>query len=215
MSDKLLFQLLDSPTALARCRGWTEEVYHDLLAGRAGRLSQAELDAKYVHRKAILALDMTGFTINCLGRHRGHALLRILDVQRICVPALQDGGAVLVRAFADDLVALFDTPGAALDAAFEIHRRMAAFNGSALATEQPAECCIGIGYGEVYAIGVNLAMGDEMNRAAKLGEDIAHGTETLVTTGVYEALRERSDLCFDPLTRDDMLFPCFRATRTG
>jgi len=92
-----------------------------------------------------------------------------------------------------------------------VHARVAAFNRSSLAGSEPAECCIGIGYGDVYAIGANLAMGDEMNRAAKLGEDIARGFETLVTGSVYEALRHRPDVLFEPLRHDDMLFPYFRA----
>jgi class 3 adenylate cyclase len=206
------FRLLDSASMLASCGGWTEEVYCDLLALRAGRMTHEELDAKYLHRKAILALDLTGFTLHCMEGPPAQAFLRILDAQRICVPVLQDHGATLVRAFADDLVALFDEPAPALDAAFEIHRRVAAFNAAGLAGEHPAECCIGIGYGDVYAIGANLAMGDEMNRAAKLGEDIARGAETLVTARLHEALRDRNEYRFEPLRHDDMLFPYFRAS---
>ena len=42
-------------------------------------------------------------------------------------------------------------------------------------------CCAGVGYGRVLAIGPNLAQGDEMNRASKLGEDLAVKAETLIT----------------------------------
>ncbi len=212
MSAELPFELLEHPELLAECNGWSEEVYRDLLAFQAGRLSQAELDAKYLHRKAILTLDLTGFTVNCFGGRQVHGFLRILDAQKVCVPVLKEHDASLVRAFADDLVALFDDAGRAVDAAFEMHRRIAHFNGSALAAEHPAHCCIGIGYGNVYAIGPNLAMGDEMNRASKLGEDTARGSETLVTGNVYEALRHRQDVLFEPLAHDDMLFAYYRAT---
>ena len=54
-------------------------------------------------------------------------------------------------------------------------------------------------------------MGDEMNRASKLGEDTARGTETLVTANFYEALRGRANVTFEPLAHDDMLFPYYRA----
>ena len=211
MTTRFPFPLLDSPSALASCQGWTEEVYRDLLAFQTGALSQAALDAKYLHRKAILALDLTGFTVDCMHRPPAHSFLRILDAQKICVPALQEHRATLIRAFADDLVALFDEPAPALEAAFEIHRRVAAFNASDLAREHPAECCIGVGYGDVYAIGANLAMGDEMNRAAKLGEEVARGTETLVTDHLREALRHRREYRFEPLQQDRMPFPYFRA----
>jgi len=121
-------------------------------------------------------------------------------------------GALLVRAFADDLVALFEEPGQALDAAFEVHRRITVFNESEHASEKPALACIGVGYGDVYAIGPNLAMGDEMNRSSKLGEDTARGNETLITSNVYAALRHRSDILFEQLASDDQLFSYYRAS---
>jgi hypothetical protein len=56
-------------------------------------------------------------------------------------------------------------------------------------------------------------MGDEMNRAAKLGEDIARGFETLVTTSVHAAVGTREDVLFEPQQHDDLLFPFYRASR--
>lgn len=208
----LSFPLLDSPEHLASCNGWTEEVYRDLLALQEGSLTHDALDAKYLYRRAILTLDLTGFTVAAMKGRPLDALLRILDAQKVCVPVFQEHGASLVRAFADDLVALFVEPGQALDAAFEIHRRIHAFNHSGHAAEKPALACIGVGFGEVYAIGPNLAMGDEMNRASKLGEDTARGNETLVTSNVYFALRNRSDVLFEQLASDDQLFPYYRAS---
>jgi class 3 adenylate cyclase len=204
--------MLDSPDELARHQGWTEDVYRDFLAFQTGQISRVQLDEKYLHRKAILALDLADFTLVSMGGQQAEALLRILDVQKICVPVLREHDAWLIRAFADDLVALFERPGPALDAAFEIHRRMALFNGCAPAPDKPVRCCIGIGYGAVYAIGPNLAMGDEMNRASRLGEDIACGEETLVTENVHEALRERSDVHFERVVEEELLFPFYRAT---
>ena len=211
MKTPLPFALLDQPQELANCHGWSEEVYRDLMALQEGSMSQEALDRKYLHRKAILTLDFTGFTVQAMNGRQIQALLRILDAQRVCVPALREHGATLVRAFADDLVGLFDEPGAALDAAFEIHRRIAAFNQSNHASERPAQACVGIGFGDVYAIGPNLAMGDEMNRASKLGEDTARGNETLVTANVYFALRHRDDVEFEQLASDDQLFQYYRA----
>ena len=211
----LPFTLLEAPEALANCYGWTEEVYRDLMALQVGALSHDELDRKYLHRKAILMLDFTGFTVQAMNGRQVHALLRILDAQRVCVPVLHEYGATLVRAFADDLVGLFDDPGQALEAAFEIHRRVGIFNHSPQAAERPALACVGIGYGDVYAIGPNLAMGDEMNRASKLGEDIARGNETLVTSNVYFALRDRTGVQFEQLASDDQLFPYYRASPPG
>ncbi len=92
----------------------------------------------------------------------------------------------------------------------EVHRRIEFFNQSELAGKDPAQCCIGIGYGEVYAIGIDQAMGDEMNRACKLGEDIAKGTETLVTECAYDFLKERIDCKFQKQIHDQIPFPFYQ-----
>jgi class 3 adenylate cyclase len=125
---------------------------------------------------------------------------------------LQDHGADLIRCFADDIVALFRDPGTAIDATLEIHRRIQQFNASPLASAHPAVCCAGVGFGSVFAIGPNLAQGDEMNRASKLGEDIARGNETLITERVYAAVASRDDLAFERQEQDDSLFPFYRVT---
>ena len=208
---QLPFALLELPEELAACGGWTREVYADLLALQDGRLTRDAFEARYRYRTAILTLDLTGFTVSCFEGGEPEAFLRILDVQKICVPALREHGATLVRAFADDIVALFADAGLALDAAFELHRRVALFRAQHRPGGAPFECCAGIGYGEVYAFGPNRAMGDEMNRSSKLGEDIARGGETLVTQNVYDALRGRPDVVLEPVTGDDKLFPYYRA----
>ena len=141
------------------------------------------------------------------------SLLRILDAQRVCIPVLKEFGAELIRCFADDMVAIFETPDTALDAAFELHRRVARFCDSDLASDHPTRCCVGIGYGEVFAIGPNLAQGDEMNQASKLGEDIARANETLLTERAFEAVRQRTDIQFDLQSSDDQMFPFYRASR--
>ncbi|MGI9248546.1 MAG: hypothetical protein ACR2QI_05995, partial [Woeseiaceae bacterium] len=135
------------------------------------------------------------------------------DTQKVAIPVLQDFGAELIRCFADDIVALFFEPDAALDAAFEVHRRVKLFNASPLASDYPAVCCAGIGFGQVLAIGPNLAQGDEMNRASKLGEDIARGNETLITERAYAAMAKRDDVHFEHQDQDDLLFPFYRATQ--
>ena len=205
------FPLLERPEELASHDGWTGEAYRDLLAYQSGEMTRDELDRKYRYRTAILSLDITGFTVSCIYGDEAEAFMRILDVQKVCLPVLREYDATLIRAFADDLVALFRDAGRALDAAFEIHRRVALFNEQHAPRDLPPECCIGIGYGRVYAIGPNRAMGDEMNRSSMLGEDIARGSETLVTENAFSALEGRVDVLFESVTHDDMPFPYYRA----
>ena len=139
------------------------------------------------------------------------SLLRILDAQRVCIPVLKDHGSGLIRCFADDMVGVFKNPNSAIDAAFEIHSRIELFNASSHASDNPAHCGIGLGYGQIFEIGPNLAQGDEMNRASKLGEDFANAKETLITERTFEALQGRTDIRFSLQESDDQLFPYYRA----
>lgn len=213
MTDDFPHPLLEDAEELAGYRGWREEVYADFLAMQRDEMSEAEFRTKYEWDRAVLVLDMTGFTETAITTGEIPALLRILNAQKVAIPVLRESGADVIRCFADDLVALFTDPHSALDAAFELHQRIELFNQSRLASSQPTECCIGIGFGRVLGIGPNMAQGDEMNEAAKLGEDIARANETLLTRRAYEALREYPGVAFEEQTVDDQLFPFFRATR--
>jgi len=203
--------LLEDAKALASFKGWSEEVYLDFLKLQRGEMTEAELGDKYFCERAILSMDMTGFTSSVMARGELQSLLRIVDAQKVAIPVLQEFDAKLIRCFADDIVALFLQPNAAVDAALEVHRRIQLFNASPLASENPTLCCAGIGFGRVYSIGPNLAQGDEMNRASKLGEDVARGNETLLTERARSAVASRDDIEFEFQNQDDQLFPFYRA----
>ena len=51
-----------------------------------------------------------------------------------------------------------------------------------------------------------------MNRASKLGEDIARGNETLITERVHDEVAARDDIIFERQDHDDLLFPFYRVT---
>jgi adenylate cyclase len=207
------YQLFDDVKTLASFKGWTEDVYRDVFKLQQGEMTEAEFNEKYHRQRAILSMDMTGFTSSAMRYGELQSLLRIVDAQRVVIPVLQESGAELIRCFADDIVALFHEPNAAVDAAFEVHRRIQLFNESPLASENPTQCCAGVGFGRAFAIGPNLAQGDEMNRASKLGEEFARANETLITERTYAALENRDDICFELQDQDDQLFPYYRATQ--
>ena len=212
MNNKFPYPLIDDPVELATYHQWSEEVYRSFIKLQNGQITRQEFREQYLYTRAILVLDMTGFTENCMDGQVA-SLLRIFDAQKICLPALKENSATLIRTFADNIVGLFEEPDQALDAALAIHQRVAAFAAAGLGVEKPVECCIGIGYGEAFAIGVNLAMGDEMNRASKLGEDTARGKETLLTEQMFEAVQHREELHFELQQQDDQLFPYYRVER--
>ena len=204
-------ELLEDTQELSSYCGWSEDVYRDFLAFQRGTLSYEAFHQKYRQQRAILSIDMTGFTSSAMNFDELESLLRIFDAQKVCIPVLKAFSADLIRCFADDIVAIFLDPDQAIDAAFEIHRRIDQFRHSSNASKHPTQCSIGIGYGQVFEIGPNLAQGDEMNRAAKLGEDIARAKETLLTERAHDALRKRVDIRFELQDSDDQLFPFYRA----
>ena len=169
MAPRFESTLLEDSVELARFQGWSRAVYDDLLAVEGGQMPEAEFDERHRATKSVLVLDVTGFTVTTLQGGAINSFLRILGVQKICFPVLRECGANFIRAFADDVVALFDDCNSALDAALEIHRRIAVYNRSPKKHSHPPECCIGVGYGAIYEIGPNRAMGDEMNQASALG----------------------------------------------
>lgn len=211
MKKKYPHALLEDAHELSGYCGWSREVYEDFLACQNGTLCYQEFHDKYQQQRTILSLDMTGLTASAMNIGELQSLLRILDAQKVCIPVLKDFSASLIRCFADDLVAIFEDPNDAIDSAFEIHRRIELFRHSDQASDDPTQCCIGIGCGKVFAIGPDLAQGDEMNRASKLGEDIARAKETLLTELAFEALKDRSDINFELQLSDDQLFPFYRA----
>lgn len=203
-------QILDDASILAGFEGWSQEVYADFFRLRRMEITEEEFREKYHRECAILSMDMTGFTSSAIRRGELQSLLRIVDAQTVVIPVLQEFGAELIRCFADDIVALFPEPNAAVDAAIETHRRINVYNNSPLASAHPTQCCAGIGYGHVFAIGPNLAQGDEMNRASKLGEDIARANETLITESAFAAVHHRDEFRFEAQDQDDQLFPYYR-----
>ena len=84
MTKPLRFPMLDDPAELARHQGWTREVYEDLLAVEGGRMPDADFDEKYLATRAILVLDVTGFTVTTIHGGAISSFLRILDAQKIC-----------------------------------------------------------------------------------------------------------------------------------
>ena len=209
-ADSFPYPLLEDPVALARCRGWSEAVYSDLLALQRGEMSDAAFRSEHLWTRAILVLDMTDFTTAAISAGAMGSLLRILDAQKVVLPVLEEYGSKLSHCFADDIFGSFEDPSVALDAAIEIQRRITAFNDSDLASAFPTQCCIGIGYGEVLKIGPDLAQGAEMNMASKLGEDLARSREILVTENTYRAISERTDVAFTYHPPDEQPFGFYK-----
>jgi adenylate cyclase len=130
--------------------------------------------------KAVLTLDMSGFSRTTQQHGIISFLLMIHQMQMICRPCIEECGGTVIKTDADNLFCLFDTVAGAVKSSQEIITRLNAVN-VVLPADRQLYVAFGIGYGTILNIGDEDIFGDEMNLACKLGEDIAEKGEILLT----------------------------------
>lgn len=148
-----------------------------------------EIESIFGQDKAILVLDMSGFSRTT--RHHGIVsfLLMIHQMRLIASPPIAEHGGLLVKAEADNLFCLFDTAADAVRAASEIVRRLDAVN-ILLPEERRLYASFGIGYGRILNVGDEDLFGEEVNLACKLGEDVAGMGAILLTSAAHASLND-------------------------
>jgi adenylate cyclase len=140
----------------------------------------------YQRERAVLALDMSGFSLSVRRNGILNCLARIRRMQQLTAPLLPQYGGELVKYEADNLLAVFDDAARAVAAALAMNRAVSRYGQSAQ-DAVPLALGIGIDVGTVLLIPGKDCFGDAVNIAHKLGEDVAGPGEILVT----EAVRER------------------------
>jgi class 3 adenylate cyclase len=145
-----------------------------------------ELVAAFQRRRAILALDMCGFSRLTHTHGTLFYLSMIVQMEEAATPPVRSNRGRVVKQEADNLYAVFDTPIDALEAALDINLAIRAAN-SVVSGERDICVSIGVGYGDVLDLGDDL-FGDEMNVACRLGEDLAGPGEVLLTPTAHAAL---------------------------
>lgn len=139
----------------------------------------------FERRKAVLALDMSGFTLSVRRGGILSYLCLIRRMQKLTLPIVVSHQGELVKHEADNLLAVFDDPERAVEAAMA----MLDAGTSEMAGGEPALMfSIGIDYGDLLLLSQVDCFGDPVNLAYKLGEDIARPGELLITQRVRECL---------------------------
>jgi adenylate cyclase len=133
--------------------------------------------------RAVLVLDMSGFTR--LTRARGilHFLTVFRRAMKITCPAIVEAGGTCVKQEADNAIGTFATLEGAVSAARRIIERAAQANVGA-AEDEIVGVCLGVGFGRILELRDDV-FGDEVNLAFKLGEDVARAGEVLLTDGAW------------------------------
>lgn len=139
-----------------------------------------EIERTFTQRRAVLVLDMSGFSRTTQIHGVVSFLMMIHQMRLLAVPTIEANGGVLVKAEADNLYCLFETVEKAVSAAREIIRQLSTVN-PLLPAGRKLYASIGIGFGDVLVLGEEDLFGDEVNLASKLGEDVAQGGMILLT----------------------------------
>ncbi|HKP79222.1 MAG TPA: adenylate/guanylate cyclase domain-containing protein [Phenylobacterium sp.] len=158
--DQLLSQIIDDPE-------------------RRVEISQ-EIERDFTQRRAVLVLDMSGFSRTTQVHGVVSFLLMIHQMRLLAVPTIEARAGALVKAEADNLYCLFDNVDEAVSAAREIMRQLSTVNVLLPATRR-LYASIGIGFGDILVLRDADLFGDEVNLASKLGEDVAQGGMILLT----------------------------------
>ncbi len=121
---------------------------------------------------AVFVLDMSGFSL--LTRKYGivHYLSMVRRMQLTTEPIVISYGGSMIKYEADNCFAVFPDPLSAVNAAIAMQH---AFQATNLLTSDDLDIHIscGIDYGKLLVIGHEDCFGDPVNRASKMGEDLA------------------------------------------
>ena len=135
-----------------------------------------EFGAEY----AVFVLDMSGFSL--LTRKYGivHYLSMVRRMQMTTEPIVKTYGGFMIKYEADNCFAVFPDPLSAVNAAIAMQH---AFRAENLVTSDDLDIHIscGIDYGKILIVGHEDCFGDPVNRASKMGEDLAVAGEILIT----------------------------------
>ncbi|MDP8912662.1 MAG: adenylate/guanylate cyclase domain-containing protein [Pseudomonadota bacterium] len=141
----------------------------------------AEVHAQFSEIRAVMVLDMSGFSRTTQRCGIVAFLLMIHQMKLLTRPAVESNGGLIVKSEADNLYCLFETVDGAVKASREIVQRLETVN-LLLPDERRLYAAIGIGYGSILNVDEEDLFGDEVNLASKLGEDVAERGQILLTT---------------------------------
>jgi class 3 adenylate cyclase len=131
--------------------------------------------------RAVLVMDMSGFSELCERHGIVHYLSMVRRMQATAEPIIGKYHGALVKFEADNCYATFPDVDSALRAALELNSAFHVAN-EATPDELDIRVACGIDYGQILVLEGRDFYGHAVNRACKLGEDVAVAGEILVTS---------------------------------
>ncbi|MBI5351308.1 MAG: adenylate/guanylate cyclase domain-containing protein [Chloroflexi bacterium] len=152
---------------------------------------EAKLWKEFGTERVVFVLDMSGFSM--LTRKYGiiHYLSMVRRMQLTTEPIVKTYNGSMIKFDADNCFAVFPDTLSAIHAAIALQL---AFKSSNLLTSDEFDIRIscGIDYGRIFIVGNQDCFGDAVNRACKLGEDVATAGEILVTQEAMNTVQDQS-----------------------
>ena len=154
---------------------------------------------EYGTKHTVFVLDMSGFSL--LTRKYGivHYMSMVRRMQLTVEPIVKQYKGTFIKFEADNCFAVFPDTYSAIQSAIAMQL---AFDESNLVTDDELDIHIscGIDYGKILMIGTEDCYGDAINRACKMGEDLASAGEIFVGADAMERLSPDSGIISHPIT---------------
>lgn len=152
----------------------------------------------YGEDKAVLIIDMSGFSLLTQKHGVVHYLSMVQRMQITSEPVIENYGGSVIKFEADNCFAVFNDPLSAIRASISLNM---AFDAANILTPEDLDIRIscGIDYGKILVINNNDFFGNAVNVASKLGEDTASAGEILVTKEAMHLVPDEASINHKPI----------------
>ncbi len=147
----------------------------------------AQIRERFETDAAVMMTDSVGFTRITASKGIIHSLSILQMHAELLRPVIERHRGELLKQDVDNLFAVFPSAKQAVDAAIAMNAALDGYNAVA-EPDSTIQICTGIGFGRITRIEGD-AFGDQVNKASKLGEDVASGKEILLTREAYDQVR--------------------------
>ncbi len=160
---------------------------------------EEEIWQEYGRTCAVCIVDMSGFSRITQRYGIVHYLSMITRMQLTAAPVIKTHGGTIVKFEADNCFAIFPEPLEAIRACIALH---IAFDAVNLLTDDDHDLRVacGIDYGKILMPHAEDFFGDCVNRASKLGEDVAEAGDILVASAAMSRVPATADIVATPAT---------------
>ena len=147
---------------------------------------------------AVFVLDMSNFSLITQEKGIVYYLAMIERMKRVVIPLVARFSGHIVKFEADNCFAYFSRVSDAIEAGAHINSAVSQENQK-YPGESDIHVSCGIDFGDFLLINGNDFFGHPVNRASKLGEDLAEKDEILITEEAYNKFDQHRSFRTEPV----------------